>query len=810
MKARFATALLALFLVLGAKSVIAQVPICQGIAPTDMISNFADWHWDIDRNDPNYCNTWAIRTGNNATGTVYGAPWLHAQNGVLARIAADKDYGPATGWVLLRMDLGGKTPVTTPYFILYNKYTSMIRSYFWLNNSSGTYNNGAVITLSHSSNSRVTPSTSLSANPTLAPDKYINQQKANEIISYVAKMSSQDGWIVGEFTLAFDPYFRDDLYLGSSLQFDVFGTVVNSIQLAGDFNFKTNTEEGFAIAGQKSDVIKPKTGAGGNSLKEFFATGQTILGAVKPEDADKFLGNIHDAGLSLAHSSHTATSNTGLSIANATRPASGGGGLRKTVGAVLGVASNLGPVFGAVGTLIGALWPDDSSPAGPPPFTPTVSKGSISLSGTITTNFPLTGVICQVPGTKHSSDLSTAPYYDCALGLFNIKHELVLNKKTHSDAGSYYTEENTCSDYTTFSSADVYYDSYQVQNDLEGVYNRVAGFELVSAEAALVSDVIFGSQFGGDLANTVPFWQVDGCNDQYFHNYLALEVRSGVVEQIKLGDGSGTLQTPFRPFGCMRGLAFTTQGGAKVYLRVKVILKSTDTTRPQPLVYYVQDYAVAVNDNAAPTNPAFNPNSVTQPPFTNLLLPLSFNDPSSITVAGQFTSPIYRQAMNMMSTGNPTSFTHPIATPSQLLAGNSVAMLDGFSVASGTNFVAATGLTSQRNCGTSLISANNEPWRYNTVAYRIAASDTEGTLNRKILEVFPNPTTGSFSISVSGYRGQARITLLNSLGQIQFSKAVVLQNEFTEHINTSGFAKGIYVLKVTCSEGVITKKVLLQ
>ena len=139
----------------------AQPTICQDVDPTNMISDFASWHWEVDRNDPTYCNTWAIRTGGNTKGKVYGAPWLHAQNGVLARIAADKDYTPAAGWVLLRMDLGGKTVVNIPYFILYNKYTSMIRSYFWLNNSAGTYNNGAVITLSHSSISRTSPATSL-------------------------------------------------------------------------------------------------------------------------------------------------------------------------------------------------------------------------------------------------------------------------------------------------------------------------------------------------------------------------------------------------------------------------------------------------------------------------------------------------------------------------------------------------------------------------------------------------------------------------------------------------------------------------
>lgn len=816
MSTQLRTLLAVLLVFVSAKTALAQVPICADVDPRDMISNFADWHWEIDRGNAAYCNTWALRTGAKATGTVYGAPWLHAQNGVLARIAADKDYLPEKGWVLLRMDLGGKSATPLPYFILYNRFTSMVRSYFWLNNSAGTYNNGAVITLSHSSNSRVTPATSLATNPTLAADQYLNQRKTNEVISYVAKMSSQDGWIVGEFTLAFDPYFKDDQYTGSSLEFDVYGTVTNNITLAGDINFKTNTEEGFAIAGQQADVIKPKTSSSGASLKEFFTTGSTILGAVKPEDADKFLGNIHDAGLSLAKASNPATSNTGLSIANATRPAASGPGLRSTLGKVLGVASNISSIFGAVGTLIGAIWPDDSTPAGPPPFTPTVSKGSISLTGTITTTFPLRGVVCQVPGTKHSSDLSTAPYYDCALGLFNIKHPLVLNKRTYYDGGDYNSAENFCSDYTTFHQEATQSTAYQVQNDLEGAYNKAAGFDLISAEAALVAEVPLPRQEAADLSQTNIGWG-DDCNGYNLFNYQGLEVQGGVLELTKIGhytssadNAPTTLQTPFVPFGCIQNTAFSVWPGAKVYLRVKVILKSSDTSRPQPLVYYVQDYAVVINDNAPPTNPAFAEYSG-NPPFTNLPTSL-LNVPSAITVGGQFSSPVIKQALSTLSTSNPAAFSHAVATPSQLLAGNSVALQEGFSVTEGTNFVAAIGLTSQRSCGNNSVTANTEPWGYNTSAYRMAAlaTGTRSSSSAPKLEVFPNPTDGIFSVAVHSYTGKATVVLFNSLGQKQLSKTIQLTGGTTERLDASTLPKGVYILQLTTSEGIFTQRVVLH
>jgi hypothetical protein len=805
----------------------AQVTVCTDVAPTDMISNFADWNWEIDRNDPLYCRTWAVRTGSNSMGRVYGAPWLAAQNGVLYRIANEKDYTRDKGWELLRMDLGGKTVVDVPYFILYNRYTSVIRTYFRLDNSGGTYNSGAIITMGHVDNTRVTATGSLAATPMQAPDQYLNQSKSNQIVSYVAKMSSQSGWIVGEFTAAFDPYFRDGQYQGSALQFQVYGIVENKIVLSGDFSFKTNTEEGFAIAGDKDgpnkviqDAKSPTTGA---ALKEFVTKGKKILGTVQTDDVTKFLKNAQDASVKLAGSKNTKTSNLGLTLANTFRPTSASG-LGKTISTALSFASTASGALGIVGSLIGAIWPDAS--ASKPAFTPTVSKGSIALTGSITTNYPLRGVICQIPGTPHNSDGSTMPYYDNALGLFNLKRPLAVNKTSYDDQSGEALDCDAFSPYGNRTPAPIssLYDSYQSQADLEGVFNQAAGLELVSAEAALISEVFdtlsslsYRSRFKGATTMGTPAdlndltfspRMDDNCSIIQNDSYITAALNAGNVLQTQIGNSEAgaakrpsILQTPFVSFSCARTLSIMTIRGAKTYLRVKVVLRSSNASKPQPLIYYVQDYDLAVTTTSS------------TPVVGRLPKPVASASPNQVTIAGQYTSPITIQAGESVvsSTSAATSFATNSTTRSELVAGSFIALVGDFSVTQGTEFGAYIGLPS---CGTTLITGNTWQGGYNSSAYRQAAPSpplAPKTVELAAgLDVFPNPATGVFTLVLRGYSGPATVTIRNTLGQVQYSQYVLLKDNKEEAIDASALAAGAYLLQVVTTDGATTKKIMLK
>ena len=86
-------------------------------------------------------------------------------------------------------------------------------------------------------------------------------------------------------------------------------------------------------------------------------------------------------------------------------------------------------------------------------------------------------------------------------------------------------------------------------------------------------------------------------------------------------------------------------------------------------------------------------------------------------------------------------------------------------------------------------------------------------LNEKMMEVYPNPATNQITIRTQvGSSTPVRVELVSLLGQrvsVQTIAAARLQQEGVT-VNTSALAGGVYVVRLTTSEGSITKKVVVQ
>ncbi|MCB2380080.1 T9SS type A sorting domain-containing protein [Hymenobacter sp. BT635] len=816
---------------------------CPAVNATDMVSSYASWDWETPRTDPNYCKTWAIRRPGQTQGVAYGAPWEFAQNGKMLRIAYDKDYTRQKGWELLRMNLGALSPIDVPYVILYNKYTSMIRTYFWLDNR--TYQNGAVITMSHSSvNSSGSTSVMAMTNTMLvAPDKYLTANSySDEMISYVAKMTSQTGWVVGEFTATYDPNFGNTRYNGNALEFSVFGTVTSNITLGGALSFKTDAQEGYALAGPKNQLLQNDP-ADPTRLKKFLATGKRVLGSVSADDADKFLDKLHEGGVKMASSKNTKASNTGLSIANATRPKNQGGGLRKTVGTVLGAAGMVSSAFGIIGQIVGAIWPaqDESGNAlaSEPAFTPTISEGTIQMSGSITTTYPLTGVSVQLPGTAHNgNDRSTQPYYNCPLGLFNIKNTPVLNKMTYTYISGEYSwwdpcgsqgQDDRCVTTSDYGDYHATLDSYQVQNDLLGAFNKPAGLELVSAKAALVGETpgaIFTPGYTTDYPNGT--WYNGGEYHERRFDYMEWQLNAGILDitRTDVANLPNTVQTPFVDLGCFKNMTMTVPTGSKVYVRVMATLRvSGAVSDNSPLIYFVQDYAVQTNTSGVTaTNPRFVVNSSqTEPPFSNLGAALTGEEGAEVAW-GEYTTPGITQTMDWIHTSPEVDFgwgpmgvtiNHPnTAAPTIFAAGGVITLNPGFSVTSGTNFIAGPILAAQLTCTPSQIDVNNVTCPYNNLAYRATAlaSETARPERAEGFVVYPNPTHGLVTVEteVATANQATTLTLYDLYGKTVRVIRDVPRGSRTYQLDLQGYPTGVYLLKMTSAKKSFSQKVVVE
>ena len=78
-----------------------------------------------------------------------------------------------------------------------------------------------------------------------------------------------------------------------------------------------------------------------------------------------------------------------------------------------------------------------------------------------------------------------------------------------------------------------------------------------------------------------------------------------------------------------------------------------------------------------------------------------------------------------------------------------------------------------------------------TLPKMIASANNDNKLD---LYVFPNPSNGLFTVAVTGVTNTVKLSVFNIAGQLVYSKDYA--NSFTDELNLSGLAKGLYLLKI--------------
>jgi hypothetical protein len=89
---------------------------------------------------------------------------------------------------------------------------------------------------------------------------------------------------------------------------------------------------------------------------------------------------------------------------------------------------------------------------------------------------------------------------------------------------------------------------------------------------------------------------------------------------------------------------------------------------------------------------------------------------------------------------------------------------------------------------------------------RVAAEVVSG------LDVYPNPTHGTFNIYFSSEKTQVlSVRILSVIGEEVFSEELTeYSGEYTKTIDINGLSKGIYFLEISTKSGGIYHKILFQ
>ena len=327
-----------------------------------------EWDW---RGPSNYTFIVPSDVATNTTEPPWFAVVHNNANINSFRLQTPKEYEPTDGWVLMQRDFGTITnPVSNPYFVLYNKFSGILRIFVAVTKVYGPYNS-AVITLKYN-NPGVR--SAVLENHTKNVYRSALDDFDNQILEInVPNVYGNDlpYWLHADFVMNYDPCTCNNL---SQLVFDA--RLITTANLAFQLN-------GTAVQGLDA------TG-NGSSGKQSLAKG--TQGVV---DAGNSFYKSGEEGLS-----HITTLFPGLTVKSDAL------GLEKLIpglGAAVGVVDFLSGLFGGSASQ------------------PIAYDINLKATGNITTSDPYKTVIFETPGSANLTLVpSTKLNYNNIMGVFNL------------------------------------------------------------------------------------------------------------------------------------------------------------------------------------------------------------------------------------------------------------------------------------------------------------------------------------------------------------------------------------------------------
>jgi hypothetical protein len=326
-----------------------------------------NWDWTVDK-------WYSI---NNST-TLIQLPYFSSGSGSEVAMAC-KDYLPADGWILLCKNFGDKEPLTSPFFILYNKPKGIIRLFFIY---TGDYASYAIVRLKSFAEVKTSIFT-FGQDEFSYNDNYdqLKNSAGNPVWNGLKTMTEviPKKWSIADFVVSYDPELKDD----TELMFTI--SMVDESKL---------TIEGRSIVEQITHQEKANFG-----LFDYAKTAFTILSTGK-EAYDKIKNKTNKAAsLSVEDyniSSDEKVNNKSISLGTACAVIVAAVKIGGTIKGVIDAKN-------AKTTVVDAEWTE------------------YDLNGEIITSRVYDNFRMRMPGSKRINQGSYEPLNEDSLGVFSLK-----------------------------------------------------------------------------------------------------------------------------------------------------------------------------------------------------------------------------------------------------------------------------------------------------------------------------------------------------------------------------------------------------
>jgi hypothetical protein len=529
-----------------------------------------------------------------------------------------RDNKPEDGWELITYRLGYQyldSPVAIPSqvsavydnvhpsFILYNKYTGLLRVLVFLDRSylNEDYQTARIL-LEHEANIEDELQNALFSFSEPIISSLDNFKTQLQFMSANIVNVENGLWLMGDFPMAYDPCvcnFKTNLRVKSNLikiaDINLEG-IIETVDLVTATEDETTQE--LTVFNEFKEILGKTSGGVKNGLKKYkelngYVTSLEKLIAKEKStkkkeessfDLQKFLNNIFKGSQEVEASS---SSNGGLS------------GLLKSV-------PKIGAIVGLVDFMISGG--KSGANANKASVTPMAFEANVKMSGTIETTTPGPNIKFATPGSKpNPNNLNgNIPMYNEALGVFNLV-------------------ETPTVDFARYSNNSQLEDIIQYKpRPLKFALNPAAGLDIMEMKATIVIsyepsifklnipsyDPLFAQDCNDDSSNLdpCPYPKPFEANSIYQSNlnFSKLEAMGFGIEtypeSFPDAISMARLNTGYLPIGCFEDQTFLLTTGKfvkfempTIYCKIAATFKRTDDPSAQP-IDMVFTYSVNLED----------------------------------------------------------------------------------------------------------------------------------------------------------------------------------------------------------------------
>lgn len=639
----------------------------------------------------------------------------------------EKEYHPDNGWELLGRNFGSPSQgVQNPFFILYNRFTGIIRIFVNIKNTGNFAVNAATINFYFPTGTSRSAIFNQLGELTNAVNNFEPKAHSNKINQYVnSGVSDNYFWLYSDVLSLYDPC-TCGLVSDLKIQVKLLSESTITLNINSTETTLVNNTPGNSTLNNESIF---------NEIKQWLDFGNTLV-----EDA---AGSFTSANAAFATGQRLQNQANQFVLSNESLfGKSNATAIARDLSKILFEVPRVNQWFKLASTLITvvektadgfeALTADEKLNK-LKNTTTTVKNTSIKATGTLNQSILQFDATIALPGSIQTNLADfRSPVYDNILGVFNLLEQPIVKITNYNAPSSLYYEQGTFPN--TYLEDNNVIDVFgtvkhvQVVNELTPILNPASGLKIKSLESRLEFinretqlNKLKGPFIPGKLItfSNFSFNQASDENreDYYSNNgYNLLMFDKNFIPNNKWD--KAFMSTAFLPQGCFSKTSlFTFSNIEKIMVKVKVILEpivNNPNSKVEDIVIVFTYPAKVISENSA--NPYQITGAIYNPSGTVIVYkPTGSNPPIGISIPGITYSPL-------MGMGSNSFFTNMTINQDHFVIGD-ITIGSGVKYEPGNFSIKATGNIYFENSALYTVTASNPIPNYSDYNYKFIAGD---------------------------------------------------------------------------------------